>query len=394
MGVLSPKKGYNRGVVSRRRILTVKNIYQALFVACVYIIFRLATHRTSSTVDSPIGTFPAGDPDIDELTNIDESTEIDESTDVDGLTNQDGFMEAEVELGANLTRYTRIHSGLQPDLLWLTLTYDDKSRGRLPDEARRNISHIHELIAAQYKPERISLGLMTSSMDEYEFYKESVQDSDYAKVTIFRHPGFRAGPFVDRAQGHDNKVQKDRRAEMAKLRNYLMLKTLEEEEHIVWLDADVFHIDTGLVDRMIQHTQEQDKYGILTSLCQSGDEGNYDRNAWDGTRKGPRSWDLNGDELKAGELKKQGQSLVHELLPGTGDDDLVPLTAIGATILYLRGDLVTQGLNFPHQYTVGTRWMKDGWDGIESEGLCYRGRGLKGGGCAVMGGKWKVRHTA
>ena len=82
-----------------------------------------------------------------------------------------------------------------------------------------------------------------------------------------------------------------------------------------------------------------------------------------------------------------------ELRISVTDDDLIDLDTVGATILYLRASLIWRGLNFPHQFVVGTRWRKDGWDGIESEGLCYRARGLSGGKCAVLGGDWHVQHT-
>jgi len=90
---------------------------------------------------------------------------------------------------------------------------------------------------------------------------------------------------------------------------------------------------------------------------------------------------------------RDDQRHVVELMNGTFNDDSIELNAVGATILYMRPSLVWRGLSFPRQYTVGTSWGEDDVDGLESEGLCYRARGLQGGGCAVMGGSWKVKHT-
>ncbi|GAM90478.1 hypothetical protein ANO11243_085220 [Dothideomycetidae sp. 11243] len=300
----------------------------------------------------------------------------------------------EEELGNDVMRYTRVRDHvLQPDLLWLGLTYDESSWSHLPDGAPRSIKHLHEIIAAQYDVKRVSLGLLTSSAEEYERYIESIEHIDYARVTIFLHPGFHEGPVVDRKRRHEAKFQTERRAEMSKLRNYVMLKTLREEQHIVWLDADVYRVDPGIIDRMIQHTEEKEDFGILTAMCTLWNGRNYDLNAWSGTRQGPRGWDLNKEEEEK-ELKFQGQHHVEELIKNKGGDQLVALDTVGATILYMRASLIEQGLNFPHQYTVGTRWKKDGWDGIESEGLCYRARGLKGGRCGVLAGDWRVAHAA
>ena len=42
---------------------------------------------------------------------------------------------------------------------------------------------------------------------------------------------------------------------------------------------------------------------------------------------------------------------------------------------------------------IGTGWGKDGWDGLETEGMCYVARYLKGGGCYTLGGSHFVKHT-
>ncbi|GAM90053.1 hypothetical protein ANO11243_080930 [Dothideomycetidae sp. 11243] len=302
---------------------------------------------------------------------------------------------AQTTLTNGVLRFTRTRVGASPDLLWLVLTYDNGSWGQLADnKGPRDINHLHNLVSSQYDVSKISLGLLTSSMDEYELYKQSVRTLDYGRVDIFFHPGFHEGPVVDREHRHDDKYQKDRRAEMAKLRNYLMLKTLREEQHILWSDADVWHFDDGVVRRMIQHTEEHPDFGVLTTRCAIGNVEDYDLNAWKGTRQGPRGWDLTDEEIKKGELEQQGQYHAGDLLKGSHDDDLIPLDTVGATILYMRASLVMRGLNFPHQYTVGTRWGKDGWDGIESEGICYRARGLQGGRCGLLGGRWHVEHTS
>ncbi|GAM84723.1 hypothetical protein ANO11243_027240 [Dothideomycetidae sp. 11243] len=276
------------------------------------------------------------------------------------------------------------------DLLWLTMTYDKTSWGNLPGHGRRDISHLHTLIASQYPTERVSLGILTSSPDEYERYKEGIEELGYGKVTIILHRGFHSGPVIDRAHRHDESAQTARRSEIAKLRNYLMLRTLGEEQHILWADADVFSFADGLVDRMVQHARESDEYGILTTRCNYGANKNYDLNAWAVSEAGR---DLTGREDKRNSLLTEGKKFISDIIKDTSDDDIMPLDTVGAAILYMRASLVNQGLAFAHQYVVGTKWGKDGWDGIETEGLCYGGRGLQGGKCGVLGGKWSVEHS-
>jgi hypothetical protein len=50
--------------------------------------------------------------------------------------------------------------------------------------------------------------------------------------------------------------------------------------------------------------------------------------------------------LEAGQRAR----LVDELIDGTGDGDLLPLDAVGGTIVYMRANLVWEGLNFPSYY--------------------------------------------
>ena len=303
------------------------------------------------------------------------------------------MIEEETRDDLNVTRYIRRRKNAASDLLWLSLTYDEDSWGRNRLRWTRTIDDFLKMIPSQHNVETISLGLLTSSIDEYRKYISATSQYPFAKVEIFFHPGYHQGQRVDRDHRHDDEVQTVRRAEIATLRNYLMLKTLREEAHILWVDADIFYFDNGIVERILQHIQDQEEVGIITARCSRDGAEDYDRNAWRGTRKGPRGWDLDQKEINQGELKSQGQFHVDKLIVGTTDDDLIDLDTVGATILYLRASLIWRGLNFPHQFVVGTRWRKDGWDGIESEGLCYRARGLSGGKCAVLGGDWHVQHT-
>lgn len=145
---------------------------------------------------------------------------------------------------------------------------------------------------------------------------------------------------------------------------------------------------------MLAHSATNPDAGIITARCQDGPTYNYDKNSWAGGRvdksvKGAESSDAGIREEEAG----RKQRLVDELIKRTGDGEVVRLDAVGGTVLYMRAKLVWEGLNFPSWNVVGTRWGRDGWDGIETEGVCYAARGLEGGGCYVLGGKNYVKHT-
>lgn len=84
-----------------------------------------------------------------------------------------------------------------------------------------------------------------------------------------------------------------------------------------------------------------------------------------------------------------------------GDDDdevgavegLARLDAVGATVVMMKAALVRQGLVFSVGYMVGMDWGDEGWDGIESEGLCLQARTM---GCSCYGmveRRWWSKHS-
>ncbi|RLN96327.1 hypothetical protein BBJ28_00006757 [Nothophytophthora sp. Chile5] len=49
----------------------------------------------------------------------------------------------------------------------------------------------------------------------------------------------------------------------------------------------------------------------------------------------------------------------------------LPLDSVGGSVLYVRADVHRQGVLFPPHYVIGSEWEAEGYDGIETEGLCY-----------------------
>ncbi|KAK5126887.1 hypothetical protein LTR08_004554 [Meristemomyces frigidus] len=178
------------------------------------------------------------------------------------------------------------------------------------------------------------------------------------------------------------------------MRNYLMLKALHDEKHIIWLDADVVELSDNIVQTMISHSDTNGDAGLITALCHQNQMLNYDKNAWkvgDNPRLSGSVSDGDREAVLA-ELVAT-RMMIPELVNGTDDSALVPLDSVGGTILYIRAALVRQGVNFPQFNVVGTTWSQTGWVGVETEGICYVARGLKGGGCFALAGKHHIRHS-
>lgn len=305
------------------------------------------------------------------------------------------------------------NEAVNPRLLILVLTKDQFSWGRNSNSPPRTFqSFLNMINSAPFSARNLSLGLLTSSKLEYVNYTKTLEMMTtsyelFARASIIYHAGFdkqKRNVTLDgnREGRHDDSVQKERRRLLARLRNYLMLSSLQFEDHIVWFDADVYISSDNLLQTFIeQSTNSKAKHdapiGVLTARCRlDGDpHSNYDRNAWLGPRQVPNRIEL--DILRKGGIfvpRPTGDTqMLHGLLKGTLNSDLIKLDSVGGTVLYIKADLVRQGLIFPPYYVIGTEWtMKEGWDGIETEGLCYIAMNL-GYGCYALGGDWVITHT-
>jgi mannan polymerase complexes MNN9 subunit len=295
-----------------------------------------------------------------------------------------------------------------PGILLLVLAQDAESWSKDYRSTRRNIyDFLDLLVSTDLDFSNVTLGFMTSSREEYNKAVEATEKLPFARVALYYRE--EEGPQIAYADRHKPHVQRQRRARIASLRNYLMLRTLRDEYHLVWMDADIVEISPRIVQTMIGHAEGHQGVGIMTALCTQTRAHNYDKNAWAFKRQvdEPASDDDKGnstvldimgpvgdDQLSAA-VKRLGENRVYvtELIENTHDNDLLHVDSVGATILYMRAHLVRLGVTFPTSNVVGTTWSHDGWYGIETEGICYLASQLKGGGCFVLGGTHHVRHA-
>ncbi|KAI2634762.1 glycosyltransferase family 62 protein [Hypomontagnella submonticulosa] len=285
-----------------------------------------------------------------------------------------------------------------PDILFLVLTRDSHSWSADFRSTHRTVyDFLDVIVSTGLDLTRVSLGLMTSSLDEFKAAKEAIKPLPFARVALFYREGDGGGAATQIAyeDRHKKDVQRRRRGLIASLRNYLMARSLQDESHVIWVDADVVEFSKGIVQTMIEQSEKRKDAGIITALCKQTITPNYDKNAWAVDKEVPLLMGPVGD----GDLDTAANKLVEtrtyldELIKGTNDNDLVPIDSVGGTILYLKADIVRQGVNFPTSYVVGTTWSHEGWVGIESEGVCYMASHLDGGGCFVLGGSHYVRHA-
>ncbi|EMC99925.1 glycosyltransferase family 62 protein [Baudoinia panamericana UAMH 10762] len=279
-----------------------------------------------------------------------------------------------------------------PEVLVLLLNRDGTSWSRDFRSGQRGAYDFADLlVSTRLNLSTVSVAMLTSSAEEFDSFSKAMRDLPLARLTIYLRDDDDQG--VSYEGRHNPAVQLTRRARLATLRNYLMLSALEDERHVLWLDADVAAISRDVVQTMLARSDSTPAAGIITARCEQHNMENYDKNAWKITPETPLGPVADGDREDAVRTLVDTRLFVPAVIQGSGDDAIMPLDSVGGAILYIRSGLVRQGLTFPPYNVVGTTWSQPGWIGVETEGLCYVARQFEGGGCYVLGGSHHVRHT-
>lgn len=282
-------------------------------------------------------------------------------------------------------------------LLILSTLADDASYGR--DKSFQDL--FNTIMSFSYDKNLISLSFLIGTPNEFnkvdlffnQYFKES-QSSDNLKalinkVTILHAPfiekDFKLNEGEDRESRHGDSVQRLRRRQIARSRNFNVLNGLVNEKYTLFIDADIIHTNHP---KMINHFINS-KRDIIVPRIQRGDNDDYDKNSWRGERTIPsndqfkemdknnwQNWDYVPRDVdnKMFHLQNHVDEVRNKLDddPLKNQDYIIPLDSVGGAILFAKSIIYKQGIIFPTSYIIGTTWQRlEGYDGIETEGLCY-----------------------
>ena len=119
----------------------------------------------------------------------------------------------------------------------------------------------------------------------------------------------------------DETIQAQRRSILALSRNHLLFHALDDEDWVLWLDADVIEYPPDIIEQLLSYGKD-----ILQPHCVLEYKGStFDKNGW--RDQGKYHLDL---------LREEG--------------DLVRLDTVGGTMLLVRADIHRNGLIFPSYY--------------------------------------------
>ena len=181
-------------------------------------------------------------------------------------------------------------------------------------------AYFDSLAKLSYPASAISLGFLESDSDDGTCDRISDRLEDlrgrYASAEIWRKNfDFRIPGGLPR---WTDAFQIPRRKILAKARNHLLFRALDDEDWVLWLDVDVIEYPADLIERLIAtgrnivHPHCVKRYGGPT----------YDLNAW----------------------RDHGRVHMDDLRGGL---DLVRLDTVGGTVLLVRADIHREGLIFP-----------------------------------------------
>ncbi|HEU4888596.1 MAG TPA: glycosyltransferase [Thermoanaerobaculia bacterium] len=212
--------------------------------------------------------------------------------------------------------------------------------------ARDLDTYFRGLESLTYPASLLSLGILESDSTDGTFELlqlrvEAIRPRFRAASLFKRDFGFVIPEGVPRYADH---IQVQRRSVLAKSRNQLLFRALDDEQWVLWLDADVIEYPPDVIERLLAAGKE-----IVTPNCVLRYGGtSFDRNAW----------------------RDQGQLHLHDL---KAEGPLVPLHSVGGTMLLVRADVHRDGLVFPSfPYGVGNPRIRRNnfWIGeIETEGF-------------------------
>lgn len=170
-----------------------------------------------------------------------------------------------------------------------------------------------------------------------------------------------------------------RRRGLARLRNQLLFSALEQEDAVLWIDSDIIAAPQDMLPKMIASNLD-----IITPSCYFYDKSwprwrqkqwYFDYNVFQGSVSRPEKNEL--VEIAAGrsfpQKTKQNRhgdiKFLDEL--AHNKSEFVQLNSVGGTMLWVKASVHRDGVVFPVANIVGSEWDRQGFVGLETEGICW-----------------------
>lgn len=191
-----------------------------------------------------------------------------------------------------------------------------------------------------YPKEKISLGFIESDSSDgtFQLIKKKIPELEkkFRKVILLKHDF----GFTPEQEKYDRNIQFERRAIMAKSRNMLLQRSLQDEEWVLWIDVDVMSFPENIIEIFLETGKE-----IIVPHCVTEPGGStFDLNTFMLKEEGEKIYDEH--DVYDGILQPprgKGRHYLEDLREHT----IVQVDSVGGTMLMIKAKLHREGLVFP-----------------------------------------------
>ncbi|KAJ2469075.1 hypothetical protein GGI03_000593 [Coemansia sp. RSA 2337] len=238
---------------------------------------------------------------------------------------------------------------------------------------KNNVNHLtkyFELIdKLKYPRHKLSFAFLVSDSSDNtlqqlvdakkKYQEQGPKELRFKRFEIYRQDFFYSLPRLER---HLYRNQLDRRSLMARARNYLWTRALENEQWVLWIDGDLEDYPPNIINDMMAFDKDVLVPNCLVSRRVSGNKwgyGVYDFNSWQET---PESIEMLKDLKEDDFLMERGEDspfVTHRKYLDDFDksETIVPLDGVGGTFALVKSHVHRSGVGFPawlYQHQVET----------------------------------------
>ena len=217
----------------------------------------------------------------------------------------------------------------------------------IKDAASHLNTYFKGLLSLTYPRHLLSIAFLESDSADgtYELFTQRMAEleTSFRRAAVYKKDfGYPSPTNYPRYAPH---LQLKRRSVLAKSRNHLLFRALDDEDWVLWLDVDVIEYPADIIERLLATGKD-----IVQPNC---------------------VWEYGGPSFDLNAWRDHGALHLHDL---RAEGDVVPLDSVGGTMLLVRADVHRDGLVFPsfpyglHNpriRTTGNLWPGE----LETEGL-------------------------
>lgn len=209
--------------------------------------------------------------------------------------------------------------------------------------AQRHLDRYASLLETlSFNAQRLSLAWLEGDSSDQSFQVlEKIRvrlSSHFSRISLHRSHHY---PSRTNAERWQRVLQRDRRERLARVRNQLLMKALEDEDWVLWLDVDICDYPADLLEQLLAAGRE-----IVTANCLNAFDKPFDLNSYRLKHESRQADSLPGEYMVDG-LYQPPIGFGRKYVNHFRGQSLIELDAVGATVLLIRADLHRQGLNFP-----------------------------------------------